>query len=79
MLSTPAPGEGGLEPAPGQGIAQAQLVERFLDDHPRTHIYEWGGRISRVYGKAFSTGITPQASAEQFRVNHAGMFGVPAE
>ena len=79
LLSTPAPGEGGLEPAPGQTLSRAQLVERFLQDNPRTHIYEWAGRISRVYGKAFSTGITPQASAEQFRVNHAGMFGVPAE
>ena len=80
LLSTSTPGEGGVEPSRDKGVvAPAQLVERFLEDHPRTHVYEWGGRISRVYGKAFSTGATSQASAEQFRVNHAGMFGVPPE
>ena len=61
--------EGGL-------IAQREHVGLFLREQPQARIYERAGRISRVYGKAFSTGATPEASAERFRLNHARMFGV---
>ncbi|MCH8151170.1 MAG: hypothetical protein IH830_02210, partial [Planctomycetes bacterium] len=54
---------------------RAQLVGQFLDAHPDTALYEWAGRISRVYGAAFSHGASAVDSAEQFRLNHAAMFG----
>ncbi len=59
---------------------RAQLVGQFLEAHPDTALYEWAGRISRVYGAAFSHGASAVDSAEQFRLNHAAMFGVdPAQ
>jgi len=38
-----------------------------------------GQLISRVYGNRFGYGTSPQSTAEQFRLNYAGIFGVAAE
>jgi len=38
-----------------------------------------GQLISRVYGSRFGYGTSPQNTAEQFRLNHAGIFGVAAD
>ena len=51
---------------------------QFLMTNQRTRFAERAGRINRVYGPAFSHGVTAAASAESFRLNHAEMFGVPA-
>jgi hypothetical protein len=53
----------------------------FLAAHPGTRFAESPvvGRIERVYGRAFSHGVTGEASAEAFRVEHAAMFGAEPE
>ncbi|MHC4870197.1 MAG: hypothetical protein ACYTE2_11085, partial [Planctomycetota bacterium] len=44
------------------------------------HFYTLPGeRIGRVYGNVFSTGASPVASAERFRLEHAEIFGIPAD
>ncbi len=54
--------------------------ERFLREHPGSGLYLLPGeRIGRVYGKSFSSGASPIESAERFRLEHAGLFGVSAD
>ena len=54
------------------------LRERFLKAHRGAAIYadepERGGRVSRVYGAAFSHGVNPVDSAERFLAEHADLF-----
>lgn len=50
----------------------------FRAQHPQAHFYEADGWITRVYGKAFSSGASAVESAEQFIRDHAGLFGVTA-
>ncbi|MBU0639857.1 MAG: hypothetical protein KKB50_13395 [Planctomycetes bacterium] len=62
------------------GAAADRQLEQaaFQDSHPLVAFYQQGERITRVYGPAFGHGATPEAVAEQFRTNHAGIFGVDA-
>ncbi|MEY3143900.1 MAG: hypothetical protein RLY21_2393, partial [Planctomycetota bacterium] len=50
----------------------------FLEANPRAAVYQdepvRGGRVSRVYGPAFSHGVNPVDSAERFLVEHADIF-----
>ena len=50
----------------------------FLAANPGAGIYddeaERGGRVSRVYGAAFSHGVNPVDSAERFLAEHADLF-----
>jgi len=55
--------------------ASSALLEAF----PGARLDETGGRITTVSGTAFGSGATPEAAAEQFRAQYAGLFGVPAE
>ena len=69
------PGEGGPVP---DDVAVAR--EAFLSANPGVHFYTLPGeRIGRVYGNVFSTGASPVASAERFRLEHAEIFGIPAD
>ncbi|MCH8342872.1 MAG: hypothetical protein IH983_02680, partial [Planctomycetes bacterium] len=82
LVGAPAPSwsDPVLESPGDSPSTRAQLVGQFLEAHPDTALYEWAGRISRVYGAAFSHGASAVDSAEQFRLNHAAMFGVdPAQ
>ncbi|MCH8164158.1 MAG: hypothetical protein IH889_00970, partial [Planctomycetes bacterium] len=82
LVGTPAPSwSDPVLDSPDNGPStSAQLVGQFLEAHPDTALYEWAGRISRVYGAAFSHGASAVDSAEQFRLNHVAMFGVdPAQ
>ena len=67
--------------SPGQTdeLDPANAFEQFRIEHPGTGFSYFEDRISRVYGKAFSHGDSPSASAESFRIQHAEMFGVAAE
>ena len=56
--------------------ARTQHVERLLQQHPGVALSERAGRIRRVWGRAFSGGATALESAEAFRQQHAGIFGV---
>jgi hypothetical protein len=53
-------------------------VGQFLQDHRRAKLFRTGQRITRVYGPAFETGVSPEDTAERFRVSNAEMFGVAA-
>ncbi|MEE8459891.1 MAG: hypothetical protein V3S08_08450 [Phycisphaerales bacterium] len=57
-------------------VNKAAARNQFLMTNQRTRLAERAGRINRVYGAAFSTGATPEESAERFRLKHARMFGV---
>ncbi|UCD74421.1 MAG: hypothetical protein JSV91_11590 [Phycisphaerales bacterium] len=61
---------------PVRQISPAQAAERFLQENPQSRIYMTDGRPTRLYGKAFSHGSTPQASAEAFLAAQADVFGV---
>ncbi len=56
--------------------AQAKALARFSELHPRARFYWTGHRITRLYGTALGTGDSPEETAEQFRLDHARMFGV---
>ena len=57
----------------GQPAAFARAL--FLEAHPQTGTFILDGVITRVYGKAFSSGINAVDSAERFLQAHAAMFG----
>ncbi|MBK8913765.1 MAG: hypothetical protein IPM64_04025 [Phycisphaerales bacterium] len=50
----------------------------FLTGHPGTHFYEADGWITRVYGRAFSSGASATESAERFVADHLAIFGLSA-
>lgn len=66
--------EGGIEPA----IDQAASIQNFRIQHSGIGFTYLGDRIERVHGPAFGQGDSPEATAEQFRLNHAGMWGIAA-
>lgn len=69
------------------GLAGAQSIDsdatlaQFTNDHPFAGVYRPDGdRVSRVYGRAFSHGATPDASANAFIQQYAAMLEVrPAD
>jgi deoxycytidylate deaminase len=58
--------------------ARTAFLTEFLEANPGAGIYvdepERGGRVSRVYGAAFSHGANPVDSAERFLARHAGVL-----
>src|SRR5262245_43911592 len=65
----------GTTAPPGGGDARSQ----FLGEHPGVKIYVNPEGISTVYGRAFSEGKSPEASAAAFVGQYAGMFNVAPE
>lgn len=57
------------------GRARAQLLRVA----PGAQIYEPGTGQMRVYGAQMSSGDSPTASAEQFLLENAGVFGIQAD
>ena len=55
---------------------RAQLTEQFVAANPGVSIIEREGRITRVYGGAFSQGANARQSADAFLQNNVAMFGV---
>ncbi len=76
--SPSAPGLAG-QGSDGALAARAAATSRFLAAQPGAAVSERGGRPARVYGRAFSHGVTALWSAEAFRLAHSGMFGVPPQ
>jgi hypothetical protein len=61
-----------------KGSSAGKLASSFLQAHPGSaYFHDATGRVRRVYGKSFSTGPSPQASAQNFIDQAAGIFGVP--
>ncbi len=50
--------------------------EDLKADYPGVRAYEEGGRITRVYGRAFGFGSSPVDAAEQFKESYTGLFNV---
>ena len=73
-----------VQSSPPGGLSGATVVDKtaarnqFMMANQRTRFHEQAGRITGVYGPAFSEGMTAEQSAESFRLNHSEMFGVPA-
>jgi hypothetical protein len=61
-----------------QPSAQAS-INAFLNAHPNTFVSVRGGTLTRVYGKAFSSGTSPIDSADGFVAKAADMYGLAPE
>ncbi|MFQ5425386.1 MAG: hypothetical protein ACE5F9_15585, partial [Phycisphaerae bacterium] len=74
---------GAVSTAAAQQIQQnrIQAAKRVLiEANPGVGLHERAGRLTRIFGRAFSVGRTPVDAAEAFRLAHAGVFGVsPAD
>ncbi len=77
VTAVPGQSQGAADDA-GALMARARHQQAFLTAHPGAALAERGGRVIRVYGKAFSEGKSAQESAEAFRLAHSGVLGVPA-
>ena len=56
----------------------ATLRQAFLNDHRGAIILTENTQVTRVYGDAFGFGGSAEESADRFRRDYAGMFGVSA-
>jgi hypothetical protein len=63
----------------GESTEDKMSLYRLRAESPEIRVYEEGGRISRIYGQAFGSGLSPEDAAEQFRMEHSGVFGAKAE
>jgi len=70
-------------PARAAAPETAQTAQAALDrlevDVPGVMIHQRGDRVTRVYGRALVYGATPEQSAELFRLERAGVFGVQTD
>ncbi|UCC80613.1 MAG: T9SS type A sorting domain-containing protein [Candidatus Zixiibacteriota bacterium] len=58
---------------------KSDAIYRLNTEYPGLRMYSENGQISRIYGKQFGHGSSPEATAEQFRQNHVGVYGVKSE
>ena len=76
MLASPV----GAADAPGRGSAnERQFLVGVDGSAARVMAYEREGRITRLYGEAFSHGASPEQSAAAFLAENADLFGVDAD
>ena len=54
-------------------------VAAFSEQHPRTRFSGTGSRITKIHGRSFGSGHSPEHTARQFKIDHARMFGVAPE
>lgn len=52
------------------------VFEELNANYPGVRVYEEGGFITRVYGRAFGSGSSPVDAAEQFKESYTGLFNV---
>ena len=81
LLCVGVPVESSPAAGPDAAVAVNKTVSRrnFESTNPGARVAMSSGRITQVYGRAFSHGPTAAESAENFRLGHTAMFGVPAE
>ncbi|MFG0331547.1 MAG: hypothetical protein ACF8PN_16790 [Phycisphaerales bacterium] len=61
-------------------VASASPLGEFKRANPGVQVFEWEGRLSRLYGAPFAHGATPEASAESFISAYAeDLLGVNAD
>lgn len=63
----------------GGSVDSEMSLNRLRAESPGIRVYEEGERITRIYGQAFGTGLSPEDAAEQFRMEHSGVFGAKPE
>jgi len=65
-------------PRPGLATATAQrtALEALREQHPRAVVNRDRDRITRIFGSTFGFGGGPIETAESFRRDYAGVFGV---
>ncbi len=66
-------------PPAADRAAPAQAMQAFVQANPGAAFAQREGRVTRVYGRAFSGGRSAAESAESFRAAHAGIFGARSE
>ena len=54
-------------------------MQSLNTDYPGVRDYKTNGLVTRLYGRAFSTGSSPANSAEKFVQNYSNLFGVELE
>src|SRR4051794_10118304 len=58
-------------------IDRAGAIQRFQTTHPDNGLrFAGGNRVDRVYGQAFSGGISAEQSAEQFKNANIDLWGI---
>jgi hypothetical protein len=74
----------GSAPAAEADVALQKRVERrhnalsrLVNQHSQVQMFDVDGRIKKIYGPAFGTGVSPEDTARQFRDNYSAVFGVP--
>ena len=56
------------------------LASGFLVEHPGVRYFKSQDRITRIYGRVFGGGDTPEQAAQAFVQKHIRMFGIqPAD
>ena len=80
LLCVGVPVESSPPAGPDGAVVVNTTVSRrnFALANPNARVATSSGRITQVYGRAFSHGRTAAESAESFRVDRSAMFGVPA-
>ena len=63
---------------PNRIVKARAALETLKADYPNVREYRQGNLVGRLYGATFCNGASAQASAEQFRLQHAAVFGVDA-
>ena len=59
--------------------SKSEVISRLNTEYPGLKVYSENDQLSRIYGKQFGYGSSPEASARQFKQNYADIFGVKAE
>ncbi len=54
---------------------QTEALQTLRDLYPGVQTNLQGSQLRSVYGRAMTTGQTPQESADRFRLDHANVFG----
>jgi len=58
---------------------KSEAMYRLNSEFPGLKVYSENDQLSRIYGKHFGYGSSPEATAEQFRNNYSDIYGVQAE
>ncbi len=61
-------------------ISAEAAITQLKSETPAVQVYKLDQRVTKIYGHAFGSGPSPEATAEQFRLNHAEVLGAePAD
>ncbi|MCK6476330.1 MAG: hypothetical protein L6Q35_05820 [Phycisphaerales bacterium] len=69
----------GSQPTAAVSPTVAAAADRFVANNEGARLYWTGGQVTSIYGQAFSTGLSVQASVDSFLERSVGVLGVPRE